>query len=77
MLARHIMQSVRFIFKGVWKGDLEKLVLMINAAFLSRRLGVAILGRSANTCTPKHAIKRVGRLTCCSAPVLDPQGVVN
>ena len=60
MLARHIMQSVRFIFKGVWKGDLEKLVLMINAAFLSRRLGVAILGRSANNLTsPKHAIKRV------------------
>ena len=60
MVARNIMQSVRFLFQGIWKGHLENLVLVINAAFLSRRLGVAILGRSANTLTsPKHAIKRV------------------
>ena len=36
MVARNIMQSVRFLFQGIWKGHLENLVLVINAAFLSR-----------------------------------------
>lgn len=62
MTADQILRGVQDICKGVWKRHLVNLALLVHAAFESRRLGVAALGRAMRCATsPKHAIKRVDR----------------